>query len=56
MKSATSDASAVESVRSAASELDKRVRAIASERPIVAVLGALLVGFLTARLISRRHA
>jgi hypothetical protein len=45
----------VDTVRSLANGLDQRVRALARERPIVSVVGALLVGFLTARLVSRRR-
>jgi hypothetical protein len=44
------------SIRSVAGDLDRRVRELARERPIVAVLGAALLGLLTARLLSRRRA
>jgi hypothetical protein len=45
---------ALETIRSRASDLDRGVREFTRKRPIVAVLGALLLGFLTARATSRR--
>jgi hypothetical protein len=53
METSIDTAKTLESIRSAAGDLDERVREIAKQRPIVAVLGAALLGFLAARLISR---
>jgi hypothetical protein len=53
METSIDTAKTLESIRSAAGDLDERVRELARRQPIVAVLGAALIGFLAARLISR---
>lgn len=53
---ASSEGMSVESLRSAAGDLDQRIREFARKRPIVSVLGALLLGFVTARITSRGRA
>ena len=54
MKS-TSQTDALHALRKTAENLDTRVRELARARPIVAVVGMLLLGFVTARLLSARR-
>jgi hypothetical protein len=54
MSSSIENVQTLESIREAADGLDKRVRSFARKRPIVAVLSALLLGFIAARVTSRR--
>lgn len=53
--SATDEINAFETLRTAAGNLDTRVRKLARDRPVAAVVGMLLVGFVTARLLSARR-
>ena len=43
----------IEALRSKATELERQARALIQERPVVAVLAAVGLGYLVARLVSR---